>query len=406
MKILVVTSYYKPAYVYGGPTRSISLLCEAMAKRGADITVLTTNANGPSVLDVPVGKPMSVDGVRVFYFPVFRATGSFFYSPSLARAIFSSVPRCDIVTCEALWEFALLPTMVACRRHRKPYVMPLRGQLMDWALEQKSWKKKVSLFLAGDHSLKRAAALHCTDPAEEHAVAALGIATPTFVVPNGLDLSTIAVPVGGRYDLKVRMGLPRDARVLLFLGRLKRIKRADIAVDVLHAVKKICSQAHLVIAGPDEDNLTPELKAQATSLGCSESVHFAGLVEKADVLSLLAETDLLLVPTEVQENFSMSTLEALSVGVPVLVSRGIPVGYWAEKAGAGRIAGATSTEFVEAALQLFAEPETLKAMGEQGRRVVQENFDIDKVAGQMLAHYEAIVATGRPLRETGALHGL
>lgn len=54
MRIGIVTGYYKPAYVYGGPARSVSALAEALVGLGADVTVLTTNANGSKRLNVPL----------------------------------------------------------------------------------------------------------------------------------------------------------------------------------------------------------------------------------------------------------------------------------------------------------------------------------------------------------------
>jgi len=46
LRILHISAIYAPAYVYGGPARSVPLLCEALARVGAAVTVLTTNANG------------------------------------------------------------------------------------------------------------------------------------------------------------------------------------------------------------------------------------------------------------------------------------------------------------------------------------------------------------------------
>ena len=47
MRILCATGYYKPAYVYGGPVKSVATLCEGLARLGNQVTVFTTNANGP-----------------------------------------------------------------------------------------------------------------------------------------------------------------------------------------------------------------------------------------------------------------------------------------------------------------------------------------------------------------------
>jgi len=64
MKIGVVFPYYKPAVVYGGPVRSVSALCEGLMQAGAQVTVLTTNANGAEALTVPLGQRWMWTGSR------------------------------------------------------------------------------------------------------------------------------------------------------------------------------------------------------------------------------------------------------------------------------------------------------------------------------------------------------
>ena len=87
MRILCVSSYYKPAYVYGGPTCCIATLCEGLARAGTEVSVFTTNADGSRKLDVPLRQLNDVDGVSVWYFPlVLNGLGSF-YSHELASAI-------------------------------------------------------------------------------------------------------------------------------------------------------------------------------------------------------------------------------------------------------------------------------------------------------------------------------
>jgi len=55
LKILHVIPAYKPAYVYGGPTRSTAELCEALANKGHEVTVYATKANGKTDLEVESG---------------------------------------------------------------------------------------------------------------------------------------------------------------------------------------------------------------------------------------------------------------------------------------------------------------------------------------------------------------
>jgi glycosyltransferase involved in cell wall biosynthesis len=398
MRILYVCPYYKPAYVYGGPVQSFSNSCEGLAELGAQVTVFTTNANGSTRLDVPLSQPVDVEGVTVWYFPLALNGLSFFFSPSLARAVRDRITEFDLVVAAALWGHALMPTARACARARVPYVIPVRGQLFPWSLAQKQLKKKVYLELVGRRYIDCAAALHCTDPSEAEAVAKLPFRAPTFVVPNAIQASNYNIH-RTQGNLWRELDLPDGANVLIFLGRITHIKRPDIAVDVLAAAQSLGREIHLVIVGPDEDGLTFQLQVQAQDLGCNDRLHFTGLLGKEGVVSALADSNLLLMPSEIQENFGMAALEAMAAGVPILVSEGVPVGRWAQMAGAGRTVACTKEAFQQAAMELLSSPEQLRAMGQHGQDLVRQVFDVQVVAQQMLTQFQAIVATGQPLPE-------
>jgi glycosyltransferase involved in cell wall biosynthesis len=199
--------------------------------------------------------------------------------------------------------------------------------------------------------------------------------------------------------LRKRLGIPEQAMVLLFLGRLNRIKRPDIAIQVLAAAQSLPNEVHLLLAGPDEERLTQMLQSQAQNLGCADRLHMTGLLPPDGVLQALADADLLLMPSEIQENFGMSALEAMAAGVPILVSEGIPVGRWAEKEGAGRMVSCTTEAFVKATIELLSNPSKLRDMGERGRELAKQRFDISVVSHQMLAQYKSIVTNGYPLQD-------
>lgn len=399
MRILYVCPYYKPAYIYGGPTQCFSSACEGLVESGAQVTVLTTNANGPSTLDVPLQQPINIDGVDVWYFPVALHGLSFFYSPSLADAVRVQVPKFDLVVNSALWGHAALPASKACSSARVPYVIPAHGQLFPWALAKKRLKKKIYLEMIGRRCLNKAAAIHCTDPSEANAVANLSLRVPVFIVPNAIRASVFS-NFQARGFLRMQFGIPDNAQILLFLGRITQIKRPDIALDVLAVVQSLGREVHLVIAGPDEDGMIPKLRAQAQELVCHNKLHFTGLLEKEGVIGALADADLLLMPSEITENFGLSAVEAMAAGVPILVSDGVPVGHWAMKAGAGRVVPCTKEAFQQAAIELLSQPDELKELGKMGQELVKQRFDVSVVTQQMLMQYKAIISSGKPLLES------
>jgi len=144
--------------------------------------------------------------------------------------------------------------------------------------------------------------------------------------------------------------------------------------------------------------LVPRLQAQAQQLGCANRLHVTGTLEGDDILFILGDADLLLMPSEpASENFGMSAVEAMAAGVPILVSDGVPVGSWAEKAGAGRVVACTSEAFRQMTCELLGSRSALRNMGQMGQILARERFDISMVAQQMLGQCQAIVSTGRPI---------
>lgn len=397
MRILCVSNYYRPAYVYGGPVRCIAELCEALAKLDCSVTVLTSNVNGDELLDVPLERPVDVDGVEVIYYPITRIPPkNFFYSPALARACHEKTGISDIVILQTMFTHTMGPAVTACKRADVPYIVQPHGQLLPWSLKQKRLKKMIYQKLVGRSYLEQAAALHCTDPVEAEWIEHLGIKTPKIIVPNGID-TEYYVQLPPRGWLRQKYHIPKDAKVLLFLGRLHPKKRPDIAVDVLAAAQSLPGETHLLLAGPDEMGLIPQLHAQAQRLGCEKHFHVTGLLQNEEVLSAMADVDLLLMPSEPQsENFGMSALEAMAAGLPVLVSDGVPVGYWAEKAGAGCMVPCTRESFRQAACEMLGDAKRLKEMGRRGQILARENFDIGIIAKEMLAQYQAILLQKKP----------
>lgn len=397
MKLLVVTTYYKPAYIYGGPTRSVSSICEALARLGVYVEVLTTNANGTQRLDVPLQEPVDVNGVTVYYFPLTTSPFVPYYSSQWAQVCRKRVKEFDLLNLEVLFALEAHISASSARSHSVPYVMPLRGQLMPWALRRSRWKKVPYMALFGWRALNAASALHCSSFAEQREVESLGLKAPTYVIPNGLDLERFEnMPPRGA--LRARLGISEEALVLLFMGRLCAQKRPQLAIDALSAAQSLSTEIHLIMAGPDYEALTPRLESHAQQLDCRANLHLTGLLGRDETLQALADADLLLMPSAPNsESFGMSAVEALAAGVPVIVSEGVPVGAWVEKFNAGRVAPSTSEAFTQATYDMLAMPDQLRTMGQNGRQCAQQHFDINKVAWQQLEQYQSILEAGRPL---------
>lgn len=394
MRILYICSYYKPAYVYGGPAKSIAAMCEALVQQGAQVTVLTTNADGNKPLDVPLEGPVDVDGVTVHYYPITGfLPGTFFHSHALARACEGMVQEHDIAVLESFFTHPTGPAVKACRKWGKPYIIPQRGQLLPWALRQKPLKKQLYMALAGRYYLNHAAGLLCSDPVELEAMQAHHLKAPLFVIPNGIEIGKWT-NLPRRGSLRGRLGIPDAAPVLLMLGRLHRVKNPELAVEMLGLLQR--KDVHLVFAGPDEEGYQAKLTARASALGCAERLHFPGLLGGDSLLDVMADADLFLMPSRM-ESFGLAAVEAMAGGLPVLLSEHVPVGRWVDEAGAGMQVACTAEAFATACQEMLKDEKALKGMGARARALARQRFDINSVARQMLTQCQAILTQGKPL---------
>ncbi|MFM0201702.1 glycosyltransferase family 4 protein [Paraburkholderia fungorum] len=129
------------------------------------------------------------------------------------------------------------------------------------------------------------------------------------VIYNGVDTQGFAAATGER----AKFGLPADAFLLLFVGDL-RTPRKNLGT-VLQALKHLPDHVQIAVAGFLPGSPYPE---QAKTLGIAHRVHFLGLVK--DMPVLMHSVDAFVFPSR-YEAMSLSLLEAMAAGLPVVTAR-------------------------------------------------------------------------------------
>jgi len=188
MRILHVIPSYLPAVRYGGPIFAIHSLCKAMAARGHEVQVFTTNIDGPGNSPVPIGFPVNMDGVKIQYFfcPSLRRL---YWAPALGRALKNEIGYFDALHLHSVF---LWPTWAAARAARKagvPYVLSPRGMLVRDLIGRRSWLAKSAwMKMIEISNVQQAAAVHLTSQLEAAELQRFGWRLPRVaVIPNGVD---------------------------------------------------------------------------------------------------------------------------------------------------------------------------------------------------------------------------
>ena len=382
MRILHVVPTYLPATRYGGPIYAVHGLCRALVRRGHDVDVFTTNVDGERDSDVPLDVPVSLDGVQVHYF----ATNSFarlgrrmYVSRAMRTALAERLSTYDVLHLHSVF---LWPTYVAARaaeRAHVPYVISPRGMLVPELIRRKSrFVKSAWIRLVEKRTFLNASGVHFTAQREWDDALHVPIPLPDpFIVPNGIDLPPPASNV-------------RLAGTLLFLGRINWKKGLDRLLDAVKAVPIV----KVVIAGNDEEELTPKLRAQAERNGIADRIDFRGPVSGAAKDELLRTSTALVLPS-LSENFGNVVLEAMAAEMPVIVTPEVGLAADVALAGAGIVTSSLPEPLAAAIRELLSDSEARAAMGRRGRELVQERFTWDRVAAQMEEHYLRIAAAPR-----------
>ncbi|MBL8189098.1 MAG: glycosyltransferase, partial [Acidobacteria bacterium] len=171
MRVLHVAAYFAPAFVYGGPPRSILGLCQALRRAGVEASVMTTTANGREDFPASSNGQQLYEGVPVRYFPR-RWPKRFFAVEGLADALLAEAGNYDLLHIHGLWNLTVWAAARAARHIGLPYLISPRGMLDRGAMNHEAARKFIAWHLAERENLLGAQLLHATSESEAKAIAA------------------------------------------------------------------------------------------------------------------------------------------------------------------------------------------------------------------------------------------
>jgi glycosyltransferase involved in cell wall biosynthesis len=295
-------------------------LVERLVAKGHDVDVLTT-----TILDLDTRPALrssvrTVAGAKVRYLATpmrYRWMG---VTPTLPFVL-ARLQRPDVAHIFGFRDPVTTGTATWCRLRRIPYVFEPLGMFQPRL-------RKVLLKRALDATLYRgvargAAAVVVASERERAGVISAGVA-PEKVRVRGNGFPAPQDVRNG--DLRGRLGVPAEARLVLYVGRIAAGKGID---HLLEAARQI-PDVHLVVAGPDDRHGTSALvrKAQAARETAGR-IHLLPPTEEPP-LELYPEADVFVLASA-GESFGMVAAEAASAGTPVIVSDRCGIaGFFAE----------------------------------------------------------------------------
>lgn len=377
----------------GGPAISVVESALALRACGVESTIFATDmAEAVSAKRhrrvMPADLPAGADQLDVRLFAA-RWPYRLAFAPLMQRALDEAAPRYDVVHIHMLFMYPQFAAYRAARRYGVPYIVSPCGALdphlrtrsrVAKALTDRAWQRDM---------LDGAAALHFKTSEEAALAADLGLRAPAIVVPNGVRCDAFdALPSGDAFRARYLDG--HEGPVVLNLGRLSHKKGLDVLVRAFAIVAASRADAMLVLAGPDDEGLTPQLRALARQLGIGARVRFAGMLRGAEKLAALAAAGVWALPSHT-ENFGVAVVEAMAAGLPVVISPQVNIAREIAAADAGIVCERAPEAFAAHIIALLDDASRCASLGERARAFARR-YDWWDVAPQLARMYEGVVA--------------
>jgi glycosyltransferase involved in cell wall biosynthesis len=387
LKVLHVIPAVAPRY--GGPSQVIFEMCRALVRQDADVLIATTDADGPGHLAVELDRPIAFQDTPTIFFKR-QWSQRFAYSRPLARWLDRQVTSFDAVHIHAVFSHACIAAARACHRHRVPYIVRPLGSLDPWSMRQKPLRKKVMWHAAVNRLLRSAAALHYTATEERQlAESSLGLDNGV-VIPLGIEMDNLQEQ-GSNGSFHQHHSMLDDHPYILTLSRLHPKKNIELLLDVFLSLagQREYDDWRLVIAGDGEARYVDSLKLLVRQKGGDGKVLFTGWLGGAEKTSALRNATLLVLPSH-QENFGIAAVEALSCGVPVVVSEHVNLAPEIKNHDAGWVTALDAKQLADTLVEALGDEVECSRRGQAGRAFVLQQFSWTDVAVQLLELYSSI----------------
>ena len=376
--------------VRGGPSQAVLDMVKALRANNVDAEIATTNDNGDGLLDVPLQKRIEYQQVPVWFLsrfsPNVKAVREYAFSWQLTVWLWHNISNYDLLHIHAIFSYASTIAMEIAHLKNVPYIVTPHGLLCKWSLQQSTRKKQIYLRLIEKANLNHSQVIHLTSQQEQQEVSQLGISSPSFILPLGLSVPNQIHDA--RHRLRQYLNVPADEPVILFLSRLHPKKGLDYLIPALG--KLTHHRFTFVIAGSGSKEYEAEIQSLLVSTGIGDRTHFAGFVE-GEIKNMFIQGSDLFALTSHSENFAVVVLEALAVGLTVLVTPGVALASVVKQYQLGYVPELDVSAIANALDNYLTYPQAAKDMGDRARQLIFKQYTWERIATKMNEVYTRII---------------
>lgn len=299
---------------FGGPPEAATGIASALSILGHEVKIIVCGqSTSDSLLNSTFFGKLKKSSTEVQILN--RRTQSkygTFLRPNEMKSVWKDFSDSDFVVLHqifALQYLLLFPILVLMK---KPFAVMPHGTLTSYQRRQHR-VRKLFFSLPTFMFLKSASAIFVATQQELKQL-------PTYLQVKG---KVVGLGINTEINESISASKPKQTFNLLYMGRITKKKRLDIALQAFASVsKKSSTLMKFIICGTGEARDVEAMKRMIIDLEIAKEVDFRGWVDFSEKEAALLESDCFILTSE-DENFAIAAAEALSQGVPCILSSNV-----------------------------------------------------------------------------------
>lgn len=361
-----------------------------LVRRGHEVTIFTTDASRLKSRLKIQDNPMFVDGVRVYHFPNLSnqlANKSVPIAPTMAVGLNKLISSFDVVHLREYRTFNAAFVHYCSKKRGTPFVLQPHGSLPKAALIERQHLRSTFDRIYGRKILKDATQVIALQETEADQCKQIGVDPRKIrIIPHAIDMTNYAdLPEKGVFRQKY--GLQEEDKLVLYLGRIHKIKGIDLLLDAFLAVSQELTRAKLAIAGPD-DGFLSVLEQKIADAQMRDRVTVTGPLYGRQKLEAFCDADVYVLPS-IYETFPNTVLEACACGTPVIVTDRCGIADVLREYGV--VVEYDVDQLRDALLRILKDDEKRRGLAKRGQDLVKKEFSWEKVVDEVEKTYDEAI---------------
>lgn len=285
----------------------------------------------------------------------------------------------DLVVFQECYRKQYLAIGKQLKRMKIPYIVIPHGELRKEAQQSKRLKKTVANLLLFNRFTNNALALQCLSQQEYDTT---NFGRKKFIGTNGMDVPSVH-----------KESFSKDCLKLVFIGRLDaHVKGLDLLIEAVSKCLDLFREHNVTldIYGPDLNGRYANVERLIAEFGVGEVVTLHHEISGSDKEAVLLDSDVF-VQTSRHEGMPGGILEALSYGLPCLVTRGTNLGGRITDNNCGWMAENNAGSIAEGLRRVIAERDSYEEKSSNAAAFIEQNFAWDVVIGEALEKYSELI---------------